>query len=63
MRCKTCGEETFSKKELKDIYNPMTKEEEKEVIRICGKNYDYWDIPPAIRNRGSIKAPSILKPR
>lgn len=29
----------------------MTPEEEKEVIRVCGKDYDEVDIPTYIRNR------------
>ena len=29
----------------------MTKEEEKEIIRVCGKDYGYWDIPAYIRKR------------
>ncbi len=29
----------------------MTKEEEKEVIRVCGPNYEKTDIPAFIRNR------------
>jgi len=33
----------------------MTKEEEKEIIRICGKDYDYRDIPAYIRKRDNKK--------
>lgn len=33
----------------------MTPEEEKEVIRVCGKDYTYWDIPTYIRNRDAEK--------
>ena len=29
----------------------MTAEEEKEVIRVCGKDYDGLDIPAYIRKR------------
>ena len=29
----------------------MTKEEEKEVIRVCGENYEENDIPAYIRKR------------
>jgi len=29
----------------------MTPEEEKEVIRVCGKNYEETDIPTYIRNK------------
>jgi hypothetical protein len=29
----------------------MTKEEEKEIIRVCGEDYDWWDIPAYIRER------------
>ena len=29
----------------------MTKNEEKEIIRVCGENYEYEDIPTFIRNR------------
>ena len=29
----------------------MTAEEEKEVIRVCGKDYDGLDIPAYIRRR------------
>jgi len=29
----------------------MTQEEEKEVIRVCGPNYEESDIPTFIRNR------------
>jgi len=29
----------------------MTEEEEKEVIRVCGPNYEESDIPAYIRNR------------
>ena len=66
MKCKTCGMETFTKKELKDIYknqDAMTEAERKMVIDIYGPNFKRTDIPTFIRNRGSIKAPSILKPR
>ncbi len=28
----------------------MTKDQEKEVIRVCGKDYDPSDIPPAYRD-------------
>ena len=27
----------------------MTKEQELEIIRVCGLNYEYNDIPPALR--------------
>lgn len=40
----------------------MTKSEEKQIIRVCGKDYTYWDIPPAIRKREDLSAPEILKP-
>jgi hypothetical protein len=30
--------------------NYMTKKQEREVIRVCGENYNRWDIPPAMRN-------------
>jgi len=29
----------------------MTRQEEKEVIRVCGENYNYYDIPAYIRKR------------
>ena len=29
----------------------MTPEERKQIIRVCGKDYGYWDVPPAIRKR------------
>jgi len=29
----------------------MTETEEKEIIRVCGKDYGYWDIPAYIRKR------------
>ena len=29
----------------------MTPQEEKEVIRVCGKDYEESDIPAFIRNR------------
>ena len=29
----------------------MTKQEEKEIIRVCGPNYKESDIPAFIRNR------------
>ena len=29
----------------------MTKEEKKEVIRVCGENYEESDIPAYIRRR------------
>jgi hypothetical protein len=29
----------------------MTEEEKKEIIRVCGKDYNYWDIPAYIRKR------------
>jgi len=29
----------------------MTNEEKKEVVRICGPNYEYLDIPAYIRQR------------
>jgi hypothetical protein len=32
----------------------MTKNEESEVIRVCGADYDEWDIPPGMRNREDI---------
>jgi hypothetical protein len=32
-------------------YKIMTHEEEKEVIRVCGKDYEESDIPSYIRNR------------
>ena len=34
----------------------MTAEEEKQIIRVCGKDYDYWDIPTYIRKRDEAKA-------
>jgi len=34
----------------------MTVREEKEVIRVCGADYDYLDIPPKIRKRDEEKA-------
>ena len=37
----------------------MTKSEEKEIIRVCGKDYDYWDIPPAIRKRDEDEARAL----
>jgi len=33
----------------------MTKEEEKEIIRVCGKDYDEWNIPAYIRQRDKKK--------
>lgn len=33
----------------------MTKAEEKEVIRVCGPDYDYEDIPAYIRERDENK--------
>jgi len=39
----------------------MTKEEEKEIIRVCGSDYDYWDIPPAIRKRDEEKARALVQ--
>ena len=33
----------------------MTKQEEKEIIRVCGKNYSYEDIPAYIRQRDEAK--------
>ena len=33
----------------------MTKEEEAEVIRVCGPDYDYEDIPAYIRERNENK--------
>jgi len=41
---------------LKSIKNFMTKAEKKEIIRVCGPNYEYTDIPPAIRKRDEAKA-------
>jgi len=29
----------------------MTEEEKKEIIRVCGEDFDYWDIPAYIRQR------------
>ena len=34
----------------------MTKEEEKEVIRVCGENYEEIDIPAYIRRRDEQEA-------
>jgi tRNA nucleotidyltransferase (CCA-adding enzyme) len=34
----------------------MTKNEEKEVIRVCGPNYEESDIPAFIRKRDENKA-------
>jgi hypothetical protein len=31
------------------------EKEEKEIIRVCGKDYDYWDIPAIIRQRDERK--------
>ena len=39
--------------------NQMTQEEEKEIIRVCGPDYDYWDIPPAIRKRDEDEARAL----
>ena len=37
----------------------MTANEEKEIIRVCGPDYDYWDIPPAIRKRDEDEARAL----
>ncbi|PIS14452.1 hypothetical protein COT64_02565 [Candidatus Shapirobacteria bacterium CG09_land_8_20_14_0_10_39_12] len=37
----------------------MTKKEEKEVIRVCGENYDEIDIPAYIRRRDEEKARAL----
>jgi hypothetical protein len=29
----------------------MTEQEKKEIIRVCGENFDHWDIPAYIRQR------------
>jgi hypothetical protein len=34
-----------------DFGNHMTAEDEREIVRVCGAEYDFYDIPPAIRNR------------
>ena len=34
----------------------MTKEEEKEVIRVCGEDYEESDIPAYIRKREEEEA-------
>ena len=36
---------------LIELDKTMTKIEEKEIIRVCGKDYGYWDIPAYIRKR------------
>ena len=33
----------------------MTRQEEKEIIRVCGKDFNYLDIPPSIRKRDEAK--------
>jgi len=38
----------------------MTPEEEKEIIRVCGKNYSWWDIPTYIRNRDAENEANYL---
>ena len=37
----------------------MTKKEEKEVIRVCGENYDEIDILAYIRRRDEEKARAL----
>lgn len=37
----------------------MTREEEKEIIRVCGENYDYYDIPAYIRRRDEDEARAL----
>jgi len=34
----------------------MTKKQEKEVIRVCGKDYSHIDIPTIIRERDAEKS-------
>ncbi len=34
----------------------MTKKELKEIIRVCGENFEELDIPTYIRNRDKAKA-------
>lgn len=41
----------------------MTKEEEKEIIRVCGENYDYWDIPAYILERDKTKEKALARER
>jgi len=41
----------------------MTKTEEKEIIRVCGKDYGYWDIPAYIRKRNEGIKKEIEKDR
>jgi hypothetical protein len=40
----------------------MTAAEEREIIRVCGPDYWYYDIPPAIRKRDKIKVIEIPIP-
>ena len=36
---------------LIELDKTMTETEEKEIIRVCGKDYGYWDIPAYIRKQ------------
>ena len=40
----------------------MTVAEEREIVRVCGQDYCYYDIPPAIRKRDKMKIVEIPIP-
>lgn len=33
----------------------MTQAEKKQITRVCGKNYNYWDIPTFLRIKDAEK--------
>jgi len=39
----------------------MTEQEEKEIVRVCGKDYDYLDIPAYIRKRDEDEARALCQ--